>query len=61
MRSDVLAYLIAGHEKVIAHYRRVLALPGLTPAEATAIRGRILCYQAELDLLQASSTTLQAA
>ncbi len=41
MTSDVFKFLVRGHEKVIAHYRFLLASPALSPSLRSAIEEKL--------------------
>ena len=41
MRNDVLDFLIHGHEKVISHYKFLLASRGLSASERALIQERL--------------------
>jgi hypothetical protein len=52
MQRETHDFLLRGQVRVVTHYRKMLALPGLTEEEAAVIRRRILFHEAELELLR---------
>jgi hypothetical protein len=51
------AYLIRAHNKVLAHYRQILAAGSLDQLERERIQQRLIAVEAELETIEKSGTS----